>query len=324
MSQPRKVAILCSGGDSAGMNPALKHFTEYARCNQIEPFGVMMGFAGLFEGKIKPMQYTDVAGIIHRGGTILGSSRFPEFHQPEVRQEIRQQLERHEIESLVVLGGNGSFKGMELLSKEHGIPVVGIPATIDNDVKGSENALGVDTALNVIRHCLDQIRDTAASFHRAFIVETMGRNCGYLAMVTALTSGAEICIVPEVGYDYESIEQRLHGQIDAGRSYLTAIVSEAIHDGSVQLKKMITERLGMSCRTTVLGHIQRGGSPTVADRLAAFESVTVAVDAMQSGQENFVVLYRNGQWAPIPVDEVEPVVISTPESLKTMTYRLAN
>ena len=324
MSQSRKVAILCSGGDSAGMNPALKHFTEYARCNEIEPFGVMMGFAGLYEGNIKPLQYTDVAGIIHRGGTILGSSRFPELHQPDVRLKVKQQLDRHGIDQLVVLGGNGSFKGMELLSKEHGIPVVGIPATIDNDVNGSENALGVDTALNVIRHCLDQIRDTAASFHRAFIVETMGRNCGYLAMVTALTSGAEVCIVPEVNYDYDSIERRLREQIEAGRSYLTAIVSEAIRDGSDQLNKLIKERLGMSCRTTVLGHIQRGGSPTVADRLAAFESVTVAIDALQSGQENFVVLYRNGNWTPVPVDEVEPVIISTPEALKTMTYRLAN
>ena len=273
MNKGRSIAIMCSGGDCAGMNPAIKHFTEHSLSNGIRPYGVSLGFAGLFRGEIKPLAYQDVSGILHCGGTILGSSRFPEFHQAEVRTKVKEQLDKFGIDSLIVLGGDGSFRAMELLHREHGISVAGIPATIDNDVLGTETALGVDTALNVIRHSLDQLRDTASSFQRAFVVETMGRNCGYLAIITALTSGAEVCIVPEVEYDLSAIEKRLNDRLNRGRNYLTAIVSEAIPGGAAMLKEMIQTKLKMSTRVTVLGHVQRGGCPTVRDRLIAFESI---------------------------------------------------
>ncbi|MDF1813882.1 MAG: 6-phosphofructokinase [Verrucomicrobiales bacterium] len=320
----KRVAILCSGGDCAGMNPAVKQFTEYATARGLEPYGINMGLAGLFRGDITPLGYHDVSGIVYRGGTILGSSRFPEFHDPEIRKVAAEQLRRHQIDSLVVLGGNGSFLALECLRRECGVSVVGLPATIDNDVYGSEMALGVDTSLNVIRHCLDSIRDTASSFHRAFVVETMGRDCGYLAIITALTSGAEVCLVPEVEFDITAIENRLRGEIENGRTYLTAIVSEAVDGGAQMLTEVIESRLKMACRTTVLGHVQRGGSPTVADRLNAFEMITIAVDELLAGRESFAVLSQSGRWVPVQLIDIVARVISIPPNLLSMAHRLAN
>jgi len=324
MSAIKKIAIMCSGGDCAGMNPAIKQFVEYSISRGVQPYGVKMGFTGLYEGQISPLNYGDVSGIVHLGGTVLGSSRFPKMHEAHVRAEMASRLNSAGIDSLIVLGGNGSFKGLELLNKEFGLSVVGIPATIDNDVFGSETALGVDTASNVIRHCLDQIRDTASSFHRAFIVETMGRDCGYLALVTALTSGAEVCLVPEIDFSLLKIESRLKAQLSTGRKYIIGIVSEGVPDGSNQLKEMIETKLEMTCRITVLGHIQRGGSPTVKDRLHGFETVTIAINELLNGNKGFAVLCEQGRWRSRALHEIEPKIIGIPNSLLSMAERLGN
>ncbi len=280
------------------MNPAIKRFAEYTWQLGLQPYAVYDGLRGLVGGQIRPLKPEDISGIIYRGGTVIRSSRCPEFHQPEARAQAAEHLKQNGIAGLVVLGGNGSFQAVHALEKEHGnIAAAGIPATIDNDVPGSDYALGVDTALNVIRHAIDEIRDTAASFKRAFVVEVMGRGCGYLALVSAITSGAEICLIPEVEFNREAAMSRLRKEMGHGRSYALAIVCEGVKGGSERIATMFREDLGLTCRVTALGHIQRGGSPTVEDRLRAFECVTLAVDGLLAGESRFAVLRQHGSFA---------------------------
>ncbi len=186
------IAIICSGGDVSGMNPALKHFVEYSQQKNLTPYFVYDGFEGLIDNNIKVASYSDVAGIITRGGTKIGSARSKRFMQKKYRDIAKQNLDALNIGMLIVLGGDGSFRGMDVFYKETGIKFCGIPSTIDNDIHGTDYCLGVDTALNIIKTSIDAIRDTASSFRRAFVVETMGRDCGYLALVSHLTSGSEL------------------------------------------------------------------------------------------------------------------------------------
>jgi len=191
----KNIAILCSGGDVSGMNPALKHFVEYSLQKNLKPFFIYDGFEGLIDDDIKEASYCDVAGIITRGGTKIGSARSVRFMKKEFRKIAKQNLNKHKIDMLVVLGGDGSFRGLDIFYKEHGVKFCGIPSTIDNDINGTDYSLGVDTALNIIKTSIDAIRDTASSFKRAFVIETMGRDCGYLALVSHLTSGSELCLI---------------------------------------------------------------------------------------------------------------------------------
>ena len=219
-------AIICSGGDAPGMNPAIKKFVDYNSKLGIESYLIYDGLEGLIDNKIKKATHRDVAGILHMGGTIIRSSRSKRFFEHKHRVRAFQNLQALDIKGLVVLGGDGSFRAMDIFSSEFDVNFVGIPSTIDNDIYGTEYCLGVDTALNVIRDALDKIRDTASSFSRAFIVEVMGRDCGYLAVVSAMISGAEICVIPEVDFKKEPIEERLQQEIKDGRNYILAIVSE--------------------------------------------------------------------------------------------------
>jgi 6-phosphofructokinase 1 len=202
----KNIAIFCSGGDVSGMNPAIKHFVEYSLQKNLTPYFVYDGYEGLIDNNIVKASYCDVAGIITRGGTKIGSSRSERFMHKKFREIAKQNLKKLNIDMLVVLGGDCSFKGLDVFYKEHGIKFCGIPSTIDNDINGTDYCLGVDTALNIIKIAIDAIRDTASSFKRAFVVETMGRDCGYLALVSALTSGAELCLIPEIKYDLDSYE----------------------------------------------------------------------------------------------------------------------
>ena len=324
MRDLKRIAILCSGGDCAGMNPAIKQFTEYARDKGILPYAVEDGLSGLIANRIVPIEFERVRGILHRGGTVIGSSRCPQFHECEYRAKAAENLRTQGIDALVLMGGNGSFRALEAFGAEHDFPFVGIPATIDNDVFGSETCLGVDTSLNVIRHCLDEIRDTASSFKRAFIVETMGRDCGYLALVSAITSGAEICIVPEIDYDLDSITERVQRQLKEGRRYLIAVVSEGANGAASELKEFIQSRLGMSCRVTVLGHIQRGGSSTVLDRLHAFQTATIAIDELLKGGKAKAILYQNGCWKPYHFSGVVKTFPALGEHLLNTARRLSH
>jgi len=300
----KNIAILCSGGDVSGMNAALKRFVEYSIAKGLTPFFVDSGFEGLIDNKIIQADYRDVAGIISRGGTKIHSSRSKRFMQKEYREQAVFNLKSHGIDALIVLGGDGSFKGIQVLSDEsEGLSFAGIPATIDNDIAGTEYSLGVDTALNVIKYAIDAIRDTASSFSRAFVIEAMGRECGYLSLVSALTSGAEMCLIPEIPYDLNVYKKRFKKEIKEGREYFIAVVSEALKN-SEQIVEWFEKEVGVEARLTVLGHIQRGGNPTVHDRLMAFHFVTQAIDGLLEGNRSSIVCYNNGGFNHKKIEEV--------------------
>jgi len=289
------IAILCSGGDVSGMNPALKHFVEYSLQKDLRPFFIYDGLEGLIDNNIQEVSYSDVSGIITRGGTKIGSSRSKRFMLKEYRKIAKQNLDALNIDMLVVMGGDGSFRGMEIFYQEHKIKFCGIPSTIDNDINGTDYCLGVDTALNIIKTSVDAIRDTASSFKRAFVIETMGRNCGYLALISHLTSGSELCLIPEVPYDLKEYEKDFKKQIQNGRRYFIAIVSEGIQEDSQEIATWFEEKIGMESRVSVLGHIQRGGNPSIYDRLMAYKFVNYAIDGLLEQKNESVICYtKNG------------------------------
>jgi len=298
-----KIAILCSGGDVSGMNPAIKRFVEYSFNKGLTPYFVYGGYDGLIDNEIVEATYADVAGIIHRGGTTIYSARSKRFTQKRFREIAAQNLFSLGIDKLVVLGGDGSFKGIDIFFQEHKIAFCGIPSTIDNDINGTQYCLGVDTALNVIKTATDNIRDTASSFKRAFVIEVMGRECGYLALVSALTSGAEMCLIPEMPYSLDDLKQRYLKEVKQGRNYFIAIVSEAL-DNSKEIAKWFEEEIGFESRVSTLGHIQRGGNPTVRERLMAYQFSTYAIDALVSGKNNTVICYNNGSFDFKDIDHI--------------------
>lgn len=305
------IAILCSGGDVSGMNPALKHFVEYSLQKELTPFFIYDGYEGLIDNNIKRVTYEDVSGIINRGGTKIGSSRSERFMEKNYRKIAKKNLDLLDINMLIVLGGDGSFRGLDIFYKEHGIKFCGIPSTIDNDISLTQYCLGVDSALNIIKTSIDSIRDTASSFKRAFVVETMGRDCGFLAVVTALTSGAELCLIPEKQYNLKDYEDAFKKQIKNGRRYFIAIVAEGIKEDSNEISNWFEQKIGIESRVSVLGHIQRGGNPTVYDRLMAYRFVNNAIDALLKGKEKSVICYTKDGFKCKDIYEV----INTPFSL---------
>ncbi len=300
----KNIAILCSGGDVSGMNPALKHFVEHSLQKNLKPFFIYDGFEGLIDNNIKEANYCDVAGIINRGGTKIGSARSARFMKKSFRKLAKKNLDKHKIEMLVILGGDGSFRGMNIFYKEHKVKFCAIASTIDNDIYATEYCLGVDTALNTIRTSIDAIRDTASSFKRAFIIETMGRDCGYLALISHLTSGSELCLIPEKKYNLKDYEENFKEQIKNGRRYFIAIVAEGIQQDSQEIAKWFEEKIGIESRVNVLGHIQRGGNPTTYDRLMAYKFVNYAIDGLLAHKENSVVCYIKNSFIFKAIDEV--------------------
>jgi 6-phosphofructokinase 1 len=298
------LAIMGSGGDAPGMNAAVKKFVDYLYDRGETPYLIYDGLEGLIDGKIKKAEHKDVAGILHRGGCVIRSSRSKRFYDYAYRKEAYENLQKNGIDGLVVLGGDGSFRAMDIFSKEFPLNFVGIPTTIDNDIYGTDYCLGVDTALNTIRDALDKIYDTASTFKRAFVVEVMGRECGYLAVISALGSGAEVCVIPEVAFNRPVAEARLKAEIANGRSYILAIVAEGTQK-TQEIAEWLEKDLNFETRTTVLGHIQRGGSPSSYDRLMAFEFAVRAVDhLLQSRHSNKIVVYTEGGFDLMEIDEV--------------------
>lgn len=275
------------------MNPAVKSAAEYAQNKGFTPYLVEWGLRGLIEGWIKEATPEALSGMIHRGGTVLGSSRSKRFFELEFRKQAYEHLNRLGISKLIVIGGDGSFQALNQFYMDFEVPFAGIPATIDNDIPGTDYCLGVDTALNMIRSSVDSIRDTASSFSRAFVVETMGRDCGYLAMVSALATGADVCLVPEMDYDLDAVGERLRQERDAGKKYILGIVAEGTGMAD-SLTRWMGDALGMDARLTVLGHVQRGGSPTVYDRLMANKFAVQAVVCLIAGDTNRVVTFKQG------------------------------
>ncbi len=309
------LAVMCSGGDAPGMNPAIKKFVDYAQKKDQVPYLIYDGLEGLIDNKIKKATHHEVAGIVHIGGTIIRSSRSKRFFEYEYRLQAFNNLNLHDIQGVVVLGGDGSFRAMQRFSSEFDINFVGIPSTIDNDIYGTEYCLGVDTALNVIRDALDKIRDTAASFNRAFLIEVMGRDCGYLAVVSAMISGAEICIIPEVEFKRDEVEKKLTQEIKDGRNYILAIISEGAKKTS-EIHEWIQDKLGLETRVSILGHIQRGGNPSVYDRMMAFDFTIQAVDYLLSHNDsNKVVVFNKGEFSFMEIEDVVSNKYELPEHL---------
>lgn len=278
----KRIGVLTSGGDSPGMNAAVRAVVRKAIFHDMEVYGVYNGYSGLISGNIKKLELGSVGDIIHRGGTMLYSARCEEFKTKEGQQKGIEQLKKFGIEGLVVVGGDGSYRGAKALT-EQGFPCIGVPGTIDNDIPGTDYTIGFDTALNTVIDAVDKIRDTATSHDRAFIIEVMGRDAGDIALWAGLAGGAETIIIPEVGYDMDEIAARLKSGHERGKKHSIIMVAEGVCSG-VEFSKQIKEATDLDTRVSVLGHIQRGGSPTAADRVLASRLGAFAVELLLQGK----------------------------------------
>ena len=304
------------------MNAAIRAVTRTALSIGWEVFGVQHGYAGLIAGDLDPLGYRDVGGIIQQAGTALGSERCAEFRTPEGRAKAIQVLEARKIDALIVIGGNGSQTGAHALWQD-GFPVVGVASTIDNDLCGSDMTIGVDTALNVALEAIDRLKVTAASHHRAFLVEVMGRDCGYLALVTGIAGGAEAVIVPEVDIDPNTLAEELHAAYHRGKTHGLVVVAEGANWNGTRLASYFEEHrteLGFDLRLTILGHVQRGGTPTVADRLLASRLGAAAVDRLKAGESGVLVGIRGGGIATTPLSEI----VGKTKPIDPALFELAN
>ncbi|WML45637.1 6-phosphofructokinase [Neobacillus sp. PS3-40] len=278
----KKIGVLTSGGDSPGMNPAIRAVVRKAIYHELEVFGIYGGYSGLISGNIKKLELGSVGDIIHRGGTMLYTARCPEFKDKEVQKKGIELLRSNGIEGLVVIGGDGSYRGAKALT-ELGFPCVGIPGTIDNDIPGTEFTIGFDTALNTVIDAIDKIRDTATSHERTFVIEVMGRDAGDLALWAGLAGGAETILIPEENYDMDEIADRLRKGNERGKKHSIIVVAEGVCSG-VEFGKELKEKTNFDTRVSVLGHIQRGGSPTAFDRVLASRLGARAVELLIEGK----------------------------------------
>lgn len=298
----KTIAVLTSGGDSPGMNAAIRSITRSSLSRGIKVYGIRDGFLGLINGDIFEMTRFDVSGIITRGGTKLGSARVPGFTARAVQDLALNNLKKFNIEGLIVIGGDGSYRGANALSKL-GVKVVTVPGTIDNDIPGTEETIGFDTALNTAIEAIDKLRDTSTSHHRCSVVEVMGNRCGDLALYSGIATGAEIVITPETGYDYEWTIKRLK-ELDELRDQRHAIVviSEKLTDVE-DLAQTISKKTTFSGRSTVLGYIQRGGSPTAKDRLLATRLGDYAVTTLLEGKDAHSVGIIDGKLVSLHLED---------------------
>lgn len=277
----RSIAVLTSGGDAPGMNAGIRATVRTAIFRGLSVYGVRRGYQGLIEDDIRELNSRDVSNILQRGGTILHSARSEEFRTVKGRAASAANLRRRHIDGLVVFGGDGSFHGANDLHREHGIRVVGAPATIDNDIWGTDLTIGFDTAVNTALDAVDKVRDTAAAHDRLFIVEVMGRHAGFIALAVGIGVGAEAILIPETRTDIPSITARLKERMNDGRTSSILVVAEGDEEGNAyQIAEKIRDLSGLKSRVTVLGHVQRGGSPTAADRILASKLGYAAVEAL--------------------------------------------
>ena len=302
----RRIGVLTSGGDSPGMNAAVRAVVRTGIYHGLEVFGIRRGYQGLIEDDIFPMDSRSVANIIQRGGTILKSARCLDFHQPEGRARAHEVLQKHGIEGLVVIGGDGSFKGALALSSEWGIPVVGLAGTIDKDIEGTDFTIGFDTAVNTAVEAIDKIRDTADAHDRLFVVEVMGRDAGYIALHSGIATGAETILIPERKTDINQVVDFLAEK--ERRKKLVNIIVVAEGDGfggAEEVAKVVKERLPhLDTRVTILGHIQRGGSPSCQDRLLASRMGFHAVECLLEGRYNVFVGIQNNRMNYVPLETI--------------------
>ncbi|MFZ7197831.1 6-phosphofructokinase [Avibacterium avium] len=288
----KKIAVLTSGGDAPGMNAAIRGVVRSALGEGLEVYGIYDGYHGLYHNKIKQLTRYSVSDIINRGGTFLGSARFPEFKKPEVRAKCAEILRSHGIDALVVIGGDGSYMGAKLLTEEHGFPCVGIPGTIDNDVAGTDYTIGYQTALETAVTAIDRLRDTSSSHQRISIVELMGRHCSDLTISAGIAGGCEYVVASEVEFDREALIQQIERSILRGKRHAIIAMTEHICDVN-ELAKEIEARVKHETRATILGHIQRGGTPCAFDRILASRMGVYAVDLLLQGKGGYCVGIQN-------------------------------
>ncbi len=317
-----KLAVITSGGDAPGMNAAVRAVVRSGIYYGLEVFGIERGFAGLINGTpLRRMETGSVADIIHRGGTILLTARAPAFMDPAAQDHAARRLLDGGVEGLVVIGGGGSFRGALALA-EKGLLVAGVPGTIDNDIPGTETTIGFDTAVNTVVHAINGLRDTATSHERIFVIEVMGRDSGFIALAAGLAGGAESILLPEVKLDLEEICRRLMQGVQRGKLHSIIIVAEGAA-GAYQVGAEIKKRTGMETRVTVLGHLQRGGSPTAADRILASRLGAAAVDLLREKKSGFMTAIQAGEVVAVPLEKTFTAGKTFPLNLFELTRILS-
>lgn len=299
----QRIGVFTSGGDAPGMNAAIRAVVRTAIANRIEVYGIHGGYQGIVDERIYPLGHTAVANIIQRGGTILKTGRCLEFHKAEVRAKAHENLIKQGIDAMVCIGGDGSFAGAHQLWLEHQFPIIGVPGTIDNDINGTENTIGFDTAVNTAMEAIDRIRDTATSHDRLFIVEVMGRNSGYIAAEVGVAGGAEEIFTPDGGFNVDKTVDKIRDGIKRGKLSSILIAAEGQKPGrAYDLAESIRKKSGFDAKVCILGHIQRGGTPSAADRVLASQMGVAAVEGLIQGQCDVMIGTEKTQFVFVPLE----------------------
>lgn len=299
----KRIAVFTSGGDAPGMNAAIRAVVRTATARGLEVIGVKRGYAGMIDGEFEKLGPRSVANTIQRGGTILLTARSKAFMTPEGRAQAARQLRGMGIEGLICIGGDGSFHGAHYLLQEHGIPTIGVPGTIDNDLYGTDFTIGYDTAVNTALQAIDRIRDTAASHERLFFIEVMGRRAGFIALDVAIAGGAEEAVIPEDPLAVEELIKTVQQSVQKGKTSSIIIVAEGIPGGALGVMEQVKAATGQDARVSILGHVQRGGSPTAMDRILASRLGSAAVDALMAGKSDVMAGIINDQLVFTPLHE---------------------
>ncbi len=298
----QRIAVLTSGGDSPGMNACIRAVVRKSIYHGLEVVGVKHGFNGFINADMMPMNLSSVADIIHRGGTILHTARSDKFLTPEGRAKAFENVKRFGIQGLVVIGGDGSFRGAGIFNQEYDLPVVGVPGTIDNDIPGTDQTIGFDTAVNTAVEAINKIRDTATSHERTFIIEVMGRDHGFIALAAGLAGGAESILIPERPFNYDEICERLIRGYRRGKLHSVIVVAEGAAS-ALEVGDKVKERTGFDTKVTILGHLQRGGTPSASDRVLASRLGAKAVDLLMAGEIRRIVGMKAGETVDMDLND---------------------
>ena len=302
MGKIKCIGILTSGGDAPGMNAAIRAVTRSAIYNGLQVKGIYRGYRGLVTNEIKDFKSEDVSNIVQRGGTILKTARCKEFMTPEGRKQAYENMKAHGIDALVVIGGDGSLTGARIFAEEYDVTCIGLPGTIDNDLFGTDTTIGYDTALNTIMECVDKIRDTATSHERLFLIEVMGRDAGFLALNGAIASGAEAAIIPEFETEFDQLEEFIKNGFRKSKNSSIVLVAESELTGGAMhyAERVKKEYPQYDVRVSILGHLQRGGSPTANDRILASRLGAASIEALLEGQRNVMIGVEHDQVVYVP------------------------
>jgi 6-phosphofructokinase 1 len=322
MEKPiKRIAVYTSGGDAPGMNAALRAVVRTAYYHDLHVYGIYRGYEGLIDGELRRLERSDVGNIIHRGGTILKTARSERFRTAEGRKQAHESLQAFDIDACIGIGGDGTFTGANVFSKEHNIPFIGIPGTIDNDLYGTDYTIGFDTAINTAIEAVDKIRDTADSHNRLFFVEVMGRHAGFIALNTGIGSGAGSVMIPEVDNSIETLIDKLKKGAKRKKLFSVVIVAEGNkYGGATEIAQKVREQFDYyDAKVTIIGHLQRGGSPTCFDRVLASRLGFAAVEGLLQGQKNVMAGLVNNEVAFTPFEEA----ISTEKPVKSDLVRMA-